>query len=112
MVRAGGHSMATMKSWRMTLTSPIIFYFTNTFMVITAGGSERLIKPGGPDLLQNFYSQENNEEVGYNSGTWSISGNVSDNALTANYVYSSKDYIYNSGIFRLSIAKKINLRSF
>jgi hypothetical protein len=48
--------------------------------------------------------------LGYNSGTWSISGNVSGNVLTANHVYSSKDYIYNSGIFRLSIAKKINLK--
>ena len=48
--------------------------------------------------------------IGYNSGEWSISGNVSGNALTANHVYSSKDYIYNSGIFRLSLAKKINLK--
>ena len=46
--------------------------------------------------------------IGYNSDTWSISGNVSGNALTANHVYSSKDYIYNSGNFRLAIAKKIN----
>ena len=62
-MQAGGHSMATMKSCRMTLTSPIIFYFTNTFMVITAGVSGHLIKPGGPGLLLNFCSQENNKEV-------------------------------------------------
>ena len=61
-MQAGDPSMATMKSCRMTLTSPIIFYFTNTFMVITAGVLGHLIKPGGPDLLLNFYSQENNRK--------------------------------------------------
>ncbi|MEJ7736650.1 MAG: DUF4421 family protein [Chitinophagaceae bacterium] len=47
--------------------------------------------------------------IGYNSGTWSVAGTVSGILLSSKAVYSSKNYLYNTGIFRISIGRKFNM---
>ena len=45
--------------------------------------------------------------IGYNSNTWSISANLTGNALYAGSASSSKEYFLPSGNLRIIIAKKI-----
>lgn len=47
--------------------------------------------------------------LGYNSASWSVSANVTGNALYAGSASSSKEYFLPTGIIRFIIAKKIGL---
>ena len=46
--------------------------------------------------------------VGYNSATWSVAATASGYLISSNAIYSSKNYLYNTGHIRLAIARKIN----
>ena len=49
--------------------------------------------------------------IGYNSSTWSISANITGNALYAGSAFSSKEYFLPTGNLRLILAKKIGLKT-
>ncbi len=49
--------------------------------------------------------------IGYNSDTWSISANITGNALYAGSAYSSKEYFLPTGNIRFIVAKKLAPRS-
>lgn len=64
----------------------------------------------GSDTKTNIgFSAVYKGAIGYNSGTWSIAGIVSGNLLSGNTFHSSNQYLYNTGLFRLSFNRKFNL---
>ena len=49
--------------------------------------------------------------LGYNSNTWSLVGTITGNALLTKTTYSSKNYLVPTGNYRITLAKKIMLKS-
>jgi len=48
--------------------------------------------------------------IGYNNMTWSISANITGNALYSGSALSSKEYFVPTGNIRLVLAKRIGLK--
>lgn len=48
--------------------------------------------------------------IGYNSDNWSFGGHIMGNAMFVKGAASSKNYIFPTGIFRIQVAKKFDLK--